>query len=129
MSVVVEDDAKPRIGYKQVVLPNGNTGIAKIVVPDGEVVVRTPYFAQYRSRPSDAEPMWLYRAGSVRVMSIVNTSTNEMVAMGFSKRNPGIVYRTGKITASKLDKVSDKGVGLHFFSSEAAARIWFNWNC
>jgi hypothetical protein len=117
----------PSTAYRLVLLPDGRTGLATLIIPKTSTVVETGYTVAFRGKATDSASPKLMRTDDVITMSIVPVGARpgEIVAFGTSFRNHNpLTYATGKRTRVTLNTTAEKGDGIHFFWDPKTPLLW-----
>lgn len=125
MATIVTDH--PSVAYKLVLLPDGRSGLAKLIIPKTSTVVETGYSVAFRGKAAGSASPKLMRADDVITMSItpVGSRPGEVVASGTSFRNHNpLLYTIGKHTKVTLNSTAEKGDGIHFFWDPKTPLLW-----
>lgn len=127
MSLILENEERPILGYKLLQLSDGTHGIATLKMTPKSEVVATSYCVRYRGQPEEeakAEHA-LYRASEALVLKIQSCPGTKIYMTGMSLKNDCFEYKIGQIVKEPLvrSNVPD-GKGIHFFASEKFAKMW-----
>ena len=125
MAHVIDADVQPSIGYKMVVLPNGQNGIATLSIPKTSTVLRTSYQVTYKRMPA-ADPAYLLRTNKVIVCKITPLGVpDKIMQQAQSMRSQKLNYNLGKLTERELGHPNkEDGQGIHFFADIKHAMMW-----
>jgi hypothetical protein len=127
MSLVLEKDSCPKIGYKLLLLKNGGHGVATLRMTPNSKVVATKYHVNYRGQTDEEakKQFVLYRTNEVSVTNIESLPGDNINLTGVSLRNNCFVYKIGQVVKDNLSRTDrPDGSGIHFFTEKKFAKMW-----